>query len=60
MRSDEGLIPHNLFQGDQVASTTGSRPDQRLEYVDSENVASQEDVPPDGGGMDGCALRVCF
>lgn len=49
MRSDEGLIAHNLFQDDQVASTPESRPDQRFEYVDSENVASQEDVPPDGG-----------
>lgn len=45
-RGDEGL----LFQRDnRVGMIPEYRPDQRLEYGDSENVASQEDVPPDGG-----------
>lgn len=49
MQSDEGLITHNLFQDDQVASSPESGPDHRMGYVEAENLASQEDVPPDGG-----------
>lgn len=59
MRSDEGLIAQSSFQNDgPVSRTPGSGLDQRLEYDDSENVASQEDVPPDGGYGWVCTLCV--
>lgn len=50
MRSHEGLIAQSSFQSDYlVSSAPGPGPDEPLEYGEAENVASQEDVPPDGG-----------
>lgn len=59
-QSSEGLVARGLFQrDDQVSMTPDSRAEHEFEYFDTDNVASQEDIPPDKD-MAGCALCVCF